>query len=296
MTDPTIPAATLLSPTPPPSLSRGGRTALRTGVVIAAVLLLLGGLGGLTAAAVGVGSTRVIADSQPLPATMRSLTVNTGALPMAVRITADPDAREPRAEMRFISATRAGEHSLDIASGTDTHISVRGESPAWLEWAQAAEITVTLPPELGRRLTVTTTQQLGVLEVDADLDQLVARTTTGTVVLGSAIGSVDIDVQNGTVLARDPFLVRESFSANILEGDITVDFRDVAPRTIDATASDGDVVLGLPGTGPYLVNASADTFHNSTVIRVPQTTDPAAAKSVVTARSSSGDVVIEDVR
>ena len=90
MTDPTSP----LSSTPPPELSRGARTALRSLVVVAAAVLLLCGLGGLTAAAVGIGNTRVIADSQTLPESMRTLTISTGAVPMRVQIESDDEARE----------------------------------------------------------------------------------------------------------------------------------------------------------------------------------------------------------
>jgi hypothetical protein len=300
-TSPTVPVPPVsrppvpLPPTPPPSLSPGGRTAVRTGLVIVAVLMMLGGFGGLTVAAVGIGSTRVIAESQPLPAVMRSLTIDTGALPVAVRITADPDVREPRVDLRMITINPDDQRVLDIDSGTDTHITMRGQRPERLDWDRAGELTVVLPPELGRRLTLTTAQRLGLLKVDADLDRLVARTTDGAVVLRGAATSIDVDIEDGSLTAHDPILVRESFSANIIDGDIAVDFRDTAPRKVDATTGNGDVVLGLPRVGPYLVNASSGDSDNSTVISVPQTTDAVAAKSVISARSADGDVVIEEL-
>ena len=277
-------------------MSRGARTALRSLVVIAAAVLLLGGIGGLTAAAVGVGNTRVIADDQALPATMRTLTINTGAVPMRVHIESDDQAREPRVEMRFVTIRDTGDQSLDISSGVDTRIDVRGRSADWLEWAGAGELNIVVPAELGRRLTVTTDQQLGVLDVDTDLDRLVARSMGGAVILDGSARSIDVEVRQGAVVANDPILVRESFSANVIEGDIEVDFRDVAPRTIDATSADGSVVLGLPGDGPFLVNAMTASDRDSAVVSVPQTADRAEAKSVITARSSGGDVVIEQSR
>ncbi|CAN5654745.1 hypothetical protein BH11ACT6_BH11ACT6_33540 [soil metagenome] len=292
MTEPTIP----LNPTPPPNLSRGARTALRSLVVIAAAVLLLCGLGGLTAAAVGIGSTRVVADTQTLPAAMRTLTINTGQVPMRVHIESDDDAREPRVEMRFVTVNETGEQSLDISSGVDTRIDVRGRSAGWLQWARAGQLTVVLPPELGRRLTVTTDQQLGVLDVDADLDRLVARSMGGAVILDGSARSIDAEVRHGAVVAHDPILVREAFSANVIEGDIDVEFRDVAPRTIEATSADGSVMLVLPGDGPFLVSAMTASDHDSAEVRVPQTSDRAEAKSVITARSSGGDVVIDSQR
>lgn len=287
---------TTLTPSPPPDLSSGGRTALRAGVVIVAALVLLGSIGGLTAAAVGIGNTRVIADSQTLPASMRTLTINTGTVPMRVHIETDDDAREPRVDMRFVTVKQPGEQNLDIVTGPDTRIEVRGRTAEWLEWARAGELTVVLPPEVGRRLTVTTDQRLGVLDVDADLDRLVARSTGGVVILDGSARSIQAEVQHGTIVAHDPILVRETFSATVIEGDIDVRFRDVAPRTVEATSDDGAVVLGLPGDGPFLVNAMTTSDHDSAEVRVPQTTNRNEAESVVTARTSGGDVVIEQTR
>ncbi|WP_197381894.1 hypothetical protein [Mycolicibacterium mengxianglii] len=283
--------------TPPPALSPGTRTALRAAVVIVAVLLLLGGIGGLAAAAVGVGNIRVVADTQPLPATMRSLTLDTTAAPMAVRIKPDPDAREPRVEVRLVNGRGAEERSLDITSGpdADTRITVRGSAPDWMKWARAGELTVVVPPQLGRRLTVTTEQELGVLEVDADLDRLVARSSSGAVILRGSARSVQAEVRHGAVIADAPILVREAFSANVTEGDISVDFRGVAPRTVEVSSSDGDVTLGLPGDGPYLVSATSGPDYDAAVVRVPQTTNRDEAESVVMARASGGDVVIDGV-
>jgi hypothetical protein len=288
--------APLPSPTPPPSLSPSGRTGLRALMVIAASLILLVGLGGLTAVAVGVGNTRVIADSQPLPTTMRTLTVDTGAVPMSVEITSDSDAREPRAELRFVSTSDRGDQSLDISAGPDTWISVRGSSPDWLEWAQAGQLVVTVPPQLGQQLTVTTEQQLGVLNVNADLDHLVARSSGGAVILDGSARVIEAEVRQGAVVSENPVTVRESFSANVIDGDIDVLFGERAPRNIEATTSTGDVTLDLPGAGPFLVTAIADTQNENTDVRVPQTSDAAEAQSVVVARTGRGSIVIEPAR
>lgn len=288
--------ASLPTPTPPPSLSPAGRTGVRALLVIAAALILLTGLGALTAVAVGVGNTRVIADSQPLPTTMRSLTVDTGTVPMSVEINSDPEAREPRAELRFVSTSDRGDQSLDISAGPDTRISVRGSSPDWLEWAQAGQLIVTVPPQLGQRLTVTTEQQLGVLDVKADLDRLVARSTGGAVILEGSARVIEAEVRQGAVVSDEPVSVRESFSANVIEGDIDVTFRDEAPRSIEATTSNGDVTLDLPGNGPFLVTAISDSAYHDTDVRVPQTSDATEAESVVVARTARGSILVEQSR
>lgn len=295
-TNQTLPNVVPVHSSPPPSLSAGVRTAVRTILVIAAVLLLFCGVGALTAAAIGVGSTRVVADTRVLPATMRTLTLDTGSVPMSVQIESDSEAREARAELRFVSAADSHDHSLEITEGADTRISLRGTTPDWLEWARAGQLTIVLPPQLSQRLTVNTTQQLGVLKVDADLDRLVAKSTGGAVILEGSARSIEAEVRQGAVVADDPILVRESFTANVVEGNIEVDFRGAAPKTITATSSDGDVLLGLPGDGPFLVNASSGSDHDATVVRVPQTSNPDEAESVITARTTGGDVVIEDLR
>ena len=98
------------------------------------------------------------------------------------------------------------------------------------------------------------------------------------------------------MVTRDPISVSESFSANTIDGDIEVDLKDAAPRTVDATSENGDVVVALPARGPYVVNANTGDQSGDTVVRVPQTTDREEAAAVVTARSETGDVIIDDLR
>jgi hypothetical protein len=73
-----------------------------------------------------------------------------------------------------------------------------------------------------------------------------------------------------------------------------VDFSDAAPRTIDATSDNGDVIFGLPPRGPYAVNASTD--NGETTVRVPRASGGETAAAVVTARSENGDVIIDALR
>lgn len=280
------------TPDAPPALTPRGRGVIRTVLVIAAVLLCLGAVGSVTAVAVGVGRTAVIADSAELPATMRALTVSTADVPMAVRITSDPQARTPRAELRFFSTVGSGQR-LDVTSTPDgTRLAVRGQTPGWMQWARAGRLDVVLPPALARQLALTTSQQFGMLMVETDLDSVVARTDNGAVLLGGSARTIEIRNQHGSVHSRDPILVRESFSANSVDGDVTVDFRDAAPRRIQVSSGDGDVSIELPGAGPFVVNASTGSAGGDTVVRVPQTFDPARAASVVTVRSETGDVTV----
>jgi len=275
-------------------LSPGGRTAIRVLLIAAAALLVLGTLGGLGAAAWGLSTFRVITDSKPLPAAMRSLVVDTGELPVAVRITADRSATAPRADMRMINSTRAGSHPLVVTDEAGaTRVAISGEPSPYLQWGRAGEITIVLPPDLARGLSVTARQENGLLMAQADIDQLTAHTVNGPVMLTGSARRVEVHSTDGDVISRGAVSVTESFAADTVHGDISVDFT-TAPRTVDATTRDGDVRVGLPDRGPYLVTAATD--GGDTVIRVPQTSERARAAAVVTVRSDGGDIVIDDVR
>ncbi|SEH70343.1 hypothetical protein SAMN04489835_3056 [Mycolicibacterium rutilum] len=282
---------------PPPPLSPGGRTAFRAVLIVAAAALVAGALVGLSALAWGITNFRVITDSKALPPSVRALVVDTGEVPMAVRLTTDRDAAEPRADLRMVNSTRAGANPLELTSDrNEARLTITGEPSEFLQWSRAGEITVVLPPDLARRLTVTVEQKRGVVMAQADLDQLIARTDDGAVLLSGSARRVEVHNVNGEVVARKPIAVTEAFTATTVSGDVKVDFAEAAPRTVDVNSEDGDVIVGLPAGGSYVVNADTGAERGATVVRVPRTTDRAAADATVTARSENGDVVIDEVR
>lgn len=283
-------------PASPPPLSPGGRTAIRVLLIAVASVLVLGSVGTLGVAAWGLSTFRVVTDSKPLPKAMRSLVVDTGQLPVAVRITADRAATEPRADMRMVNSTRAGSHPLTVTDDSaGTRIAISGEPSPFLQWGRAGEINVVLPPELARELTVTSQQRTGVLMTEADLDQVTARMTHGAVLLSGSARRIEVDSVDGEVVTRNAVSVTESFRATSANGDIKVDFK-TAPRTLDATTDNGDIHIGLPPNGPYVVDANTGDESGDTVVRVPRTGDRKGAASVVTARSDTGDVTIDELR
>ncbi len=270
---------------------------MRALLIAAAGVLVLGSVVALSAAAWGLSTFRVITDTQPLPTAMRSLVVDTGQLPVAVRITTDRAATEPRADMRMINSTRAGSHPLTVTNDSaGTRVAISGEPSPYLQWGRAGEIHIVLPPELARKLTVTSQQENGVLMAQADVDQLTAHMNNGAVLLSGSARRIDAHTENGDVITRSAISVSESFGATTNNGDIEVDFKDAAPRTVDATSNNGDIRIALPARGPYVVNANTGDEHGSTVVRVPRTSDRNGAAAVVTARSDNGDVVIDDLR
>ena len=284
-------------PASPPPLTPGGRTVIRVLFVAAAAVLVLGSVGALGVAAWGLSTFRVITDSKPLPSTMRSLVVDTGQLPVAVRITADRAATEPRADMRMINSTQAGSHPLTVTDEPGgTRVTISGEPSPFLQWGRAGEINVVLPPELARRLTVTSQQETGVLMAEADLDQVTARMTHGAVLLSGSARRIEVNSVDGDVVTRNAISVTESFSATTVNGNIRTDFKDTAPRTLDATTDNGNIRIALPPRGPYVVNANTGEQSGATVVRVPQTSDRDRAAAVVTARSETGNILIDELR
>lgn len=276
--------------TPPPPLTPGGRTAIRAFLVIAASVAVVGSLVALGVSAWGLSKFRVIADETALPADTRSLVIDTRDVPAALRITTDRDATEPRISMRLINSSRSGERALEVTrDGRDTRVALTGTRPGVIGWGRAGEVTVTLPPEMARRLSLTTQQEAGVLMMQADVDTLVANNEYGAVVLRGSARRIEVRTQDADIVSRDAISVTESFLADTVDGDVSVDFGNTPPRTVDASSSTGDVVVLLPDPGPYLVRASGDSAQ----VRVSETEDSDRAAAEVTVRSDDGTAVVD---
>jgi len=97
-------------------------------------MLVVGTLASLGTVAWGIASFWVITDSKPLPSGMRSVTIDTGSVPVAIRITTDREAREPRADLRMVNSTRAGANPLVVnADPAGARVTINGEPSAFLE-------------------------------------------------------------------------------------------------------------------------------------------------------------------
>ncbi|MGU3497246.1 DUF4097 family beta strand repeat-containing protein [Mycobacterium sp. C31M] len=280
-------------PAGPPPLSPGGRTAVRAALIVAGVAVIVITLALLTAAAVGLSAFRLVTDHHTLPATMRTLTVDTAASPMAVRIVSDSSATEPRVDVRMVTTDRREREELTVTNDANGTLVRVAAQTGFLAWGDPGEVTVTVPPELGRQLAVTVRQETGVLLAEADLDELTATTADGSVLLRGAVRRIEVRAQDGDIRARQPISVGESFIASTLDGDVQVRFSD-APARIDASTRDGDVSIALPPPGPYLVRAQSG--EGTALVRVPETTDAARAVAEVTARSENGEVSVETNR
>lgn len=277
-------------PATAPALSPGGRSAIRTLLVLVALLGTVSAAAGLGGLAWGISSVRVAAETETLPADMSALTIDTGDMPTAVRITSDRNVREPRVRMRLLNTSRDDQQALKVTrTGGTVGLTVTGTPSPLFDFGPPGEITVTLPPDVAHRLSVTAKQQVGVLLSQTDLDQLTVHNTDGAVVLGGNARRIEIHTQSGDVQTRDPIVVTDAFIADSTDGHIGVDFKEAAPRTVNVTSQNSDVDITLPPGGPYLVRAQAG---EQAKVRVPQTDDASRAVAQVTARADEGSVVI----
>lgn len=274
----------------PPALTPGGRSAMRSLLVVTAIVVTLSAAAGIGGLAWGISSVRVAAETETLPADFSSLTIDTGNMPTAIRITSDRNVSEPRVRMRLLNTTKDDHQALQVTrNGGAVSLTVTGEPSPLFDFGPPGEIMVTLPPDVAHRLSVTTKQQVGVMLSQTDLDQLIVHNTDGAVVLGGNARRIEIHTQSGDIQTRAPIVVTDAFVAESTDGHIGVDFREVAPHTVDITNRDSDIDITVPSGGPYLVRAQAG---DQAKVRVPQTEDPARAVAQITARTDDGSISI----
>lgn len=274
----------------PPALTPGGRSAMRSLLVVTALVVTLSAAAGIGGLAWGISSVRVAAETETLPADFSSLTIDTGDLPTAIRIASDRNAHEPRVRMRLLNTAKDDHQALKVTrNGGAVSLTVTGTPSPLFDFGPPGEIMVTLPPDVAHRLSVTTKQQVGVMLSLTDLDQLTVHNTDGAVILGGNARRIEIHTQSGDVQTREPIVVTDAFIADSTDGHIAVDFREVAPRTVEVTNRDSDIDITVPTGGPYLVRAQAGDHAQ---VRVPQTEDPARAVAQITARTDDGSITV----
>ena len=149
-------------------------------------------------------------------------------------------------------------------------MTIDGEATPFLRWGRAGEITLVLPPELARRLTVTTQQQVGVVFAQADLDQLIARTDDGAVVLSGSARHIEITTSTATSITRDAIAVSESFTRRH-PGRRRQCRLQKPTETVDGDPRNGDIDSRCHQPGPYLVDATTGHEWGATEVRVPRT-------------------------
>lgn len=263
---------------------------MRSVVIVIAALVVLVAFGGLGAVSFALATSRVVTGTQNLPAGMRSLTVDTGGVPVPVRVISDPDSKQPRVDLRLV--TRADDTQLAVRSdGTASRVRL-GDSTSGFAWLVGTSVSVVLPPDVARKLRLTVNHRTGPVTSEADLDELVVNSDDGALTLGGSARSISVANRHGDIRTSTGIAVSEEFKATTESGNISVDFRS-APRNTEAIAG-GDVTVRLPASDAYRVSAEAEDPARSTTVDVSRTTDRSAP--TVTARSRSGNVDVSEAR
>lgn len=130
----------------PPVLTPGGRSAMRSLLVVTAIVVTLSAAAGIGGLAWGISSVRVAAETETLPADFSSLTIDTGNMPTAIRITSDRNVSEPRVRMRLLNTAKDDHQALQVTrNGGAVSLTVTGEPSPLFDFGPPGEIMVTLP-------------------------------------------------------------------------------------------------------------------------------------------------------
>ena len=186
---------------------------------------------------------------------MRSLTIDTGDVPVALSLITDVDATEPRIDSRMVTST--DDTQLTIANDdASSRVTLGGSGSGLFRFSRNGEIKVILPPDVARKLKVTVNQRAGSLSTDADLDQLVARTDSGAVTLGGSARRVDVSVRHGDISTSTRMAVTESITEQ-KPNPAASRWSSVRRHALLKQAPSGDVTVWVPGPGPYRVRAQS---------------------------------------
>jgi hypothetical protein len=123
------------------------------------VVVVLASFASLGVLAIGLSSTRVVTDTQALPSNMRALAIDTGDDQVVVKVVTDADAQEPRVDVRMV--TRGDDSPVAVAAeASSTRITLSDSGSGFLWFSRTGEITVILPPDVARGLSVTVNERV----------------------------------------------------------------------------------------------------------------------------------------
>jgi hypothetical protein len=239
------------------------------------------------------------------------IAVAAGLLPGPPRVPAGPPAAgSTRSPSPGITATTSGPRpgpsgyqftaAYTVSSPVSTLVVNGGVGTVTITGSQRSTVAVSeqatysgRPPVMTRTLTgKTLTLGYACSNCGVSYDIRVPRGMTvkvtsgpGDIQLSSLSGSVDATSNIGSVSADGLSSATASLTSNL--GDVTAVFA-VAPLTVHATASLGDVTIRVPGSVSYRVTIPAAGLGTSQV-SVPRS---ASSRHVIDASSDEGDVVV----
>ena len=136
-----------------------------------------------------------------------------------------------------------------------------------------------------RTMAVRVTNNVGTIQLESLSGQVTASTSAGTIELHSVSGPIAATGSAGSIVGEDVSSARAI--VRISTGQIKITF-SAPPTTVRATTSAGVVLLRVPGSVGYAVDAS--TTVGAIRIGVQRS---AASPHVITARATTGSITIE---
>lgn len=184
------------------------------------------------------------------------------------------------------SATAAGAvHSVQVASGSGS-IVVKGTSGAVVADERVGNSMVPAPHKLsGGTLTVGSQDGSNSYYVQVPQSATVSATAArGAIQLTSLSGQVQATAASGTISGQDLSAKNATFSSH--SGGIDTSFA-APPKNISATAQTGSVLIRVPRSASYQVNAHSG--RGASQVMVPKS---ASAQHVIMATAGSGPVMV----
>lgn len=245
----------------------------RYGIAISVALILGGVYWALTGLTQGTKSGQ---SSYPVDGT--NLLVKGGSATVEVR---PGDGTEVRVERQF-ERNVFGSDPREKYDANEHRLELDGGGCGFLSFGCKTNYVLTVP----RNVQLTVESSSGDVTVSGLDTGLNVKTSSGDVDVHDVGGPLDLRSSSGRLDADG--LTSTTVTTSTSSGSATLEFT-VAPQSIEAKSSSGDVTIGVPeGTETYKVDTKTSSGDESADIK----SDPAATRKI-TARTSSGDVSID---
>jgi len=254
---------------PPSSMS----TNRRYGIAISVALILGGAYWALTGLTEGTKSSQ-----ESYPVRGDSLLVKGGAAEVEVR---PGDGTEVKIDRQFERNVFGSDPKERYDQG-DGKLELDSGGCGFLSFGCKTSYVLTVP----RDVKLTVENSSGKVTVAGIEGGAVLKTSSADIEVHDVGGPLELRSSSGDV--EGDGLTATSVTTHSSSGSVALDFT-VAPQTVDAKTSSGDVDIRIPsGTESYKVDTDTSSGDESANVKI----DPNATRTI-RAKTSSGDVSIE---
>jgi hypothetical protein len=245
----------------------------RYGIAISVALILGGAYWALTGLTQGTKS-----DQGSYPVTGTTLMVKGGSATVHVQ---PGDGTEVKVDRQFERNVFGSDPKEKYDAGAG-RLELDSGSCGFLSFSCKTTYVLTVP----RNVKLTVESSSGNVTVSGLKEGVTVETSSGDVELHEVGGPLDLRSSSGDLDADG--LTSTSVSTHSSSGSAKLEFT-VAPQSIDAKSSSGDVSIGIPaGNEAYKVEADTSSGDHAANVK----TDPNASRTI-TAKTSSGDVSVD---